>query len=168
MTLAELNAAERERFVAELRWIFEDSPWVAERAWARRPFTSVAALHDAMVTEVTAADPPEQWALLRAHPDLGARARMSDASSDEQAGAGLDSLTATEFEQLQQLNAAYRTRFGFPFLFAVKGSTKHDVLAALAARVSAAPDAEFTEALRQVFRIAQFRLQDAVASSSQS
>ena len=164
MTLAELNAAERERFVAALGWIFEDSPWVAERAWACRPFASVAALHDAMVTEVSAADPTEQLALLHAHPDLGARARMSDASSGEQAGAGLDSLTPTEFERLQQLNAAYRTRFGFPFLFAVKGSTKYDVLAALAARLPAPPDVELAEALRQVFRIAQFRLQDAIPS----
>ena len=166
MTLAEVNAAERDRFVDALGWIFEDSPWVAERAWTRRPFASVAALHEAMVAEVAAADRAEQLALLRAHPDLGARARMSDASLGEQSGAGLDSLTATEFERLQQLNAAYRARFGFPFLFAVKGSTKHDILAVLAARLSATPDAEFAEALRQVFRIAQFRLQDAVASSS--
>ncbi len=165
MTLAELNGAERECFVASLGWIFEDSPWVAERTWARRPFASVVALHDAMVAEVSAADPAEQLTLLRAHPDLGARARMSDASSGEQAGAGLDSLTAAEFERLQQLNAAYRARFGFPFLFAVKGSTKHDVLAALATRLPATPDVEFAEALRQVFRIAQFRLQEAVASS---
>jgi 2-oxo-4-hydroxy-4-carboxy-5-ureidoimidazoline decarboxylase len=125
----------------------------------------VEALHDAMVAEVTAAEPAEQLALLRAHPDLGARARMSDASMGEQAGAGLDSLTTTEFERLQRLNAEYRARFGFPFLFAVKGSTKHDVLDALATRLSATPEAEFAEALRQVFRIALFRLQDAVSSS---
>ena len=164
MTLAELNSAEHDRFVAALGWIFEESRWVAERALAHRPFTSVAALHDAMVAEVTAADPAEQLALLRAHPDLGARARMSDASTGEQAGAGLDSLTVSEFDRLQQLNTAYRARFGFPFLFAVRGSTKHDVLDALATRLSATPDAEFAEALRQVFRIAQFRLQDAVSS----
>ena len=162
MTLAELSSAQRDRFVTALGWIFEDSPWVAERVWARRPFTSVEALHDAMVAEVTAAEPAEQLALLRAHPDLGARARMSDASTGEQAGAGLDSLTAAEFDRLQRLNAEYRAQFGFPFLFAVRGSTKHDVLDALATRLSATPDAEFAEALRQVFRIAQFRLQNAV------
>src|SRR5688572_21389636 len=117
MTLAELNDAARQQFVAALGWIFEDSPWVAERAWAQRPFASVEALHGAMVAEVVAADPAEQMALLRAHPDLGARARMSDASQGEQAGAGLDSLTAEEFDQLQRLNTAYRARFGFPFLF---------------------------------------------------
>ena len=87
---------------------------------------------------------------------------MTDASTSEQSGAGLDSLTVEEFERLQQLNRAYREKFGFPFLFAVKGSTKHDVLAALAARLPATPDEEFAEALRQVFRIAWFRLQDVV------
>jgi len=163
MTLAELNATECPHFVAALGWIFEDSPWVAERAWKRRPFASVAALHEAMVAEASAAPPAEQMALLRAHPDLGAHARMSDASSGEQACAGLDNLTATEFDRLQQLNAAYRARFGFPFLLAVRGSTKHDVLDALATRLSATPDAEFAEALRQVFRIARSRLQDAIA-----
>jgi 2-oxo-4-hydroxy-4-carboxy-5-ureidoimidazoline decarboxylase len=166
MTLSELNAAESDGFVAALGWIFEDSPWVAERAWARRPFASVEALHGAMVAEVVAAQPAERMALLRAHPDLGARARMSDASQGEQAGAGLDSLTAEECDRLQRLNAAYRARFGFPFLFAVRGSTKHDVLQALAARLSEAPDAELAEALQQVFRIAQVRLQDAIEASS--
>ena len=72
---------------------------------------------------------------MKAHPDLGTRARLSEASTDEQAGAGLDSLTPAEFEQLHRLNAAYRARFGFPFLLAVKGSTKHDVLRALQARM---------------------------------
>lgn len=164
MTLAELNAMEGPRFVAALGWIFEESPWVAERAWSRRPFVSVGALHDAMVAEVVAADPADQLALVRAHPDLGTRARMSEASSGEQAGVGLDSLTAAECARLQQLNAEYRVRFGFPFLFAVKGSTKHDVLEALATRLSATPEAEFAEALQQVFRIAQLRLQDAVST----
>jgi 2-oxo-4-hydroxy-4-carboxy-5-ureidoimidazoline decarboxylase len=166
MTLADLNDAGRQQFVAALGWIFEDSPWVAERAWARRPFASVEALHRVMTAEVLEADPAEQMELLRAHPDLGTRARMSDASQGEQAGAGLDTLTAEEFDRLQQLNAAYRARFGFPFLFAVKGNTKHDILQALEDRLSAAPDAELAEALRQVFRIAQFRLHDAIETSS--
>ena len=122
------------RFVAALGWVFEDSPWVAERAWERRPFASMDALHGAMVEALSAAGADEQLALLRAHPDLGARARMSDASVGEQAGAGLDRLTPAEFERLQQLNHDYREAFGFPFLFAVKGATKHDVLAALERR----------------------------------
>jgi 2-oxo-4-hydroxy-4-carboxy-5-ureidoimidazoline decarboxylase len=162
MTLDELNACERDGFVAALGAIFEDSPWAAERTWRHRPFASVEALHRAMIVEVSASSRDQQLALLRAHPDLGTRARMTHASAGEQAGAGLDRLTPEEFDRLQQLNAAYREKFGFPFLFAVKGSTKHHVLAALAARLPAAPDDEFEEALRQVFRIAWFRLQDAI------
>ena len=165
MTLAELNASDREPFVTALGWIFEASPWVAERAWLHRPFASVDALHDAMTDEVAAADRTEQLALLRAHPDLGTRARMSDASVGEQAGAGLDRLTAEEFARLQQMNRTYREKFGFPFLFAVKGSTKHDILDALARRLPASVEDEFPEALRQVYRIARFRLDDAIRSS---
>jgi 2-oxo-4-hydroxy-4-carboxy-5-ureidoimidazoline decarboxylase len=160
MTLAELNNAGRDGFVAAVGWIFEHSPWAAERAWDRRPFASFDAMHQAMVAEVSAASRDEQLALLRAHPDLGSRARMTDASTREQAGAGLDSLTPDEFVQLQQLNTAYRDKFGFPFLFAVKGASKHDILAALAARLPASAAEEFPEALRQVFRIAWFRLEE--------
>jgi len=160
MTLADLNATERSQFVAAVGWIFEHSPWVAERAWPRRPFASAEALHEGMVAEVAAATDEERLALLQAHPDLGRRAKMSAASEGEQAGAGLDSLTPAEFDRLQALNAAYRERFGFPFLFAVKGSTTHDVVEALERRLPATIEQERAEALRQVSRIAWFRLQD--------
>ena len=162
MTLAELNARDRRGFVDAIGWVFEHSPWVAERAWARRPFATLDALHAAMVDEVMRAAVDQQLALLREHPDLGTRARMSHASSDEQAGAGLDSLSREEFEQLQRLNLAYRERFRFPFLYAVKGSTKHDILRALEARLASNPEAELGEALRQVGRIARFRLEDTI------
>jgi 2-oxo-4-hydroxy-4-carboxy-5-ureidoimidazoline decarboxylase len=162
MTISELNASDRERFVAALGWIFEESPWVAERAWEQRPFSSVAHLHASMTAVMNAAPHAERLALLRAHPDLGTRARMSDASSGEQAGAGLDRLTSAEFERLQRLNSAYREKFGYPFLFAVKDSTAPQILAALDERLSRNPDEEFAEALRQVSRIARFRLEASV------
>jgi 2-oxo-4-hydroxy-4-carboxy-5-ureidoimidazoline decarboxylase len=162
MTIAELNVLDRPGFVAALGWIFEDSPWVAERTWSARPFKGVDALHAAMIGELAQANPEEQIALLRAHPDLGTRAHMSSASIGEQAGAGLDQLTPQEFERLQQLNSAYRNKFGFPFLFAVKGSTKHDVLQALERRLEASPEEEYQEALRQVHRIARNRLLETV------
>jgi OHCU decarboxylase len=165
MTLAELNAYDRNGFVETLGWIFEDSPWVAERAWARRPFASVDALHEVMVEVVQQATALEQLGLLRAHPDLGTRFRMSDASIGEQRVAGLDRLTPEEHARLQRLNDDYCRRFGFPFLFAVKGSTKEDVLTALEARVRRSEDAEFAEALRQVYRIARFRLEDVMGGS---
>lgn len=159
MTIAELGALPRERFEEMLGFVFEHSPWVAARVWAQRPFSNLDALHGAMAAAVDRADPSEQLALLRAHPDLGARARMSEASVGEQAGAGLDRLTPEEFASLRRLNAAYREKYGFPFLFAVKGATKHDILLALEQRLGAEPEAEFREALRQVYRIARFRLE---------
>ena len=165
MTLDALNATDRDSFVGALGGIFEESPWAAKRAWRHRPFASIDALPRAMAAEVSASSRDEQLALLRAHPDLGTRARMTTASLGEQAGASLDRLTPDEFERLQQLNETYREKFGFPFLCAVKGSTKHDVIAALEARIRATHDEEFAEALRQVFRIAWFRLQDTVTSS---
>jgi 2-oxo-4-hydroxy-4-carboxy-5-ureidoimidazoline decarboxylase len=152
----------RDEFIARFGWVFEDSPWVAERAWERGPFASNKELHAAMVDVVGCATREEQLALLRAHPDLGARARMSEASVDEQAGAGLDRLTPAEYQQLQSHNALYRQKFGFPFLLAVKGSTKHDILKALERRLNAAPEDEFQEALSQVYRIAGFRLETAL------
>jgi 2-oxo-4-hydroxy-4-carboxy-5-ureidoimidazoline decarboxylase len=162
VTLEELNACGQQRFVAALGTIFEDSPWAAARAWNHRPFASLEALHQALMTEVSASSRDEQLGVLRAHPDLGARAPMTTVSAGEQASAGLDRLSPSEFDRLRELNPAYREKFGFPFLLAVKGSTKHDVLAALAARLPATLDEEFAEALRQVSRIAWFRLQDVV------
>ena len=165
MTIAELNAYDRPEFVRTLGWIFEDSPWVAERTWDRRPFASLDELHAAMTRVVAGATEGEQLALLRAHPDLGTRARVSDASTGEQRGAGLDRLTADEFARLERLNTDYRTRFGFPFLYAVKGSTRHDVLAALAARGTRPRAEEFAEALQQVYKIARFRLEGVIGGT---
>ena len=162
MTLEELNRMDREAFTTALGWIFEASPWVAERSWGRHPFRDVAALHEAMVSQVAQADVETQVALIRAHPDLGARARMSDASVGEQAGVGLDRLTPSEFEVLQRLNEAYREKFGFPFIYAVRGSTKHDILRALEDRLAGDPRAEHATALAQIYRIAQFRLEDTI------
>jgi OHCU decarboxylase len=164
MTIAELNVLDEGSFVAAVGWVFEHSPWVSERAFHARPFANLDALHAAMTEQVERAAFAENLALLKAHPDLGVRARLSQASTAEQAGAGLDSLTPVEFEQLHRLNAAYRSRFGFPFLLAVKGSTKHDILRALQARMEASPEDEYREALRQVYRIARFRLEGLIKS----
>ena len=158
MRIEEINAMDRAAFVAALGWIFEESPWVAGRAWESRPFVSIAELHGAMKDEVERATLDEQLALLRAHPDLGSSKRMSAASVGEQAGAGLDRLTQDEFERLRDLNIAYRVKFGFPFLFAVKGSTMRDILDAMLRRFAREPEEEFLEAREQVYRIARGRL----------
>ena len=159
MTLAELNACDRDGFVAAVGWVFEHSPWIAERAFAAAPFASLDALHDAMTEVEMQASREEQLDLLRAHPDLGTRARMTAASEGEQSGAGLDRMGRADYDRLQRLNTAYRTKFGFPFLFAVKGSTVPQILAALDARSAAEWEPEFAEALRQASRIARFRLE---------
>jgi 2-oxo-4-hydroxy-4-carboxy-5-ureidoimidazoline decarboxylase len=153
MTIEELNAMDQSAFTATLGWIFEESPWVAERAWTSRPFADVAALHRAMVREVERAPREEQLAILRAHPDLGTRARMSAASTSEQAGLDFD-------RRFIALNESYREKFGFPFLYAVKGSTKQDIFRALEQRFPSDRDTEFDEALRQVYKIASGRLQE--------
>jgi 2-oxo-4-hydroxy-4-carboxy-5-ureidoimidazoline decarboxylase len=163
VTLDELNACDRADFVSRVGWVFEHSPWVAERAWARKPFQSLDELHAEMTAQMAAATPEEQLSLLRAHPDLGARIEMSDASTNEQAGAGLDTLTSEEFQRLRRLNAGYRDKFGFPFLYAVKGSTKHDILKAIEARLPSGREHELAEALGQVARIARFRLEELIS-----
>jgi 2-oxo-4-hydroxy-4-carboxy-5-ureidoimidazoline decarboxylase len=139
--------------------VFEDSPWVAERAWAERPFAGLDEMCERMNAVVLGAAREEQLALLRAHPDLGTRARIGESSTREQAGAGLDRLTPEEYELLHRLNVDYQTKFGFPFLYAVKGSDKHMILEAMGKRLGSSQAVEFDEALRQVFRIARFRLE---------
>ena len=163
MTIEELNSKDRSGFVAAIGWVFEGSPWVAERAWDKRPFATLDALHDAFSSVVASAELGEQLSLLGSHPELGARAGMSDTSSREQTSAGLDALTRSDLERLQSLNAAYREKFGFPFLFAVKGRTAQDVLNAIERRLTSPRDEEHREALRQVYQIARFRLEGMIS-----
>ena len=125
--------------------------------------TEVDALHDAMSSVVARAPLEEQLSLLQAHPELGARTKMSQSSAAEQAGAGFSALTGDEADRFRSLNAAYRDKFGFPFLYAVKGRTAHDIVNALERRLTSARDAEHQEALRQVYRIARFRLEDMIS-----
>ena len=164
MTLDELDALPQGAFTATLGAIFEHSPWIPERTWARRPFASVDALHQALCDTLAAASADEQLALIRAHPELAGKAairgELTEASTREQSGAGLDRCSPEEFTQLTALNRAYGAKFGFPFILAVRGHTRSSVLANLAARLELTPDAERAEALRQIGRIARFRLND--------
>ena len=160
--MAEVNAMDRDRFVAVFGGVFEHSPWVAERAFAAAPFASGEALHAAMSAVVDGAAAAEQEALIRAHPALAGRAAigtLTEASAGEQRGAGLDRCTPEEYERLQALNTAYRERFGFPFVLAVRGHTRHSIIEAMEARLRNTPAEERREALRQIRRIAAFRLE---------
>lgn len=141
--------------------VYEDSPWVAEGVRPRAgSLTDAASMVAAMAAVVDAAPREAKLALIRAHPELAGRARMADASVKEQAGAGLDQCSPEEFEAFHRLNAAYNARFGFPFIVAVKGMSRRDILDAFEARLANGPEAEFAEALRQIHRIAGFRLAD--------
>jgi 2-oxo-4-hydroxy-4-carboxy-5-ureidoimidazoline decarboxylase len=153
----------RADFLARFGAVYEASPWVAEAvypAFARGELSVPGALAAAMRSAVDAAPRDARLALIRAHPELASRTRMAEASVREQAGAGLDHCSPQEFEAFQRLNAAYGARFGHPFIIAVKGLTRADILAAFETRLAADTQTEFDTAMRQIHRIAGFRLAD--------
>ncbi|MCB1380548.1 MAG: 2-oxo-4-hydroxy-4-carboxy-5-ureidoimidazoline decarboxylase [Alphaproteobacteria bacterium] len=160
--LFEVNDLSLERFLTLFGDVAEHSPWVAREAAAYRPFATRDAMIDAFSRALRAANSTAQLAVIRAHPDLATKARLSDDSGREQAGAGLNALSAQEFDRFTRLNAQYRDRFGFPFIFAVKGATRQMIMAAFEERVSNAPEAELETALNQIGRIFRFRIEDRV------
>lgn len=164
MTLADVNALSPDRFLAEFGDVAEHSPWVAGGAMQARPFASREAMVEAFAAAVQAAPRERQLGLIRAHPDLAARARLTADSAREQARAGLDNLNDAELARFTDLNTRYKSRFGFPFIFAVKGATKHEILASFEARIGNSADEEFALALTQVCRIFRFRIEDRVAT----
>jgi OHCU decarboxylase len=166
VNLDALNAADEATFVAALGSVFEDSAWVAARVWPARPFASVETLHRQMCGIVDVASPAEQLALIRAHPDLVGRAArlgtLSAASTNEQAAAGLDRLDREEVAMFDRLNAAYRERFGFPFVICVRENKKAAIVAGLRSRVENDRATEVTTALAEIAKIARLRLADLV------
>ncbi len=157
--LSSLNQMSQAEFVAVLGPTFEQTPVVAAAVWTQRPFETVSQLHQVMMQEVGSFSSAQQLALIRAHPGLGSRAKMAAASISEQRGAGLDQLSPADYTQLQQLNQDYESRFGFPFVLAVKGHTVESILAALRIRLQNPPTQEQQQALDQIAQIAYFRLQ---------
>ena len=173
LTLDVLNTATAEGFVERLAGTYEHSPWIAVRAAALRPFATLAALKRALVEVVRNATQAEQLALIRAHPELAGKAMVSKAltaeSTTEQSKAGLTNCTPEEFATLQRLNAEYNARFGFPFMLAVRGPrgnglTRQQIIATFERRLHAARDAEFAEALRNIHRVAEIRLNEKFAT----
>jgi 2-oxo-4-hydroxy-4-carboxy-5-ureidoimidazoline decarboxylase len=161
--LDELNAMDRATFTRALGAVFEHSPWVAERAWSARPFAAVAELHQAMLAIVQRAPDADQLALLRAHPDLAGKAAragaMSPTSMAEQAAAGFDRLTDAQYEHFHRLNAAYRAKFEFPFIIAVRAHDTPAIVAAFEERLRHTRAQEVEAALAQVAQIAWLRLE---------
>ena len=163
MNISEVNAMSPKTFIATFGDVAEHSPWVAREADASRPFANREALVRLFETAIRAANHDAQLALIRAHPDLATKAKLTEDSSKEQAGAGLNTLNADEFTRFNDLNTAYKKRFGFPFIFAVKGATKHMILDSFGARVANDVAVEFETALQQVCRIFRFRIEDRVS-----
>jgi len=160
MNAVDWNALSSAAFVARLHALFEHSPWVVERAAARRPF---ADLHAGLLQVLHAASADEQLALIRAHPELAGKAAidgsLTAASAAEQAQAGLDRLTAEEFARFHALNADYRARFNFPFVICVRLTDKAGILAAMQARLANAREAEIGTALDEIGKIVRLRLE---------
>jgi len=162
-TLADLNRMNTAEFTSALGGIFEHSPWVPERAAAKRPFASLDSLHGAMVLAMWAASDAEKLALLRAHPQLAGKeadaGTLTAHSTAEQDSVGLTRLTPEEKAKIVALNAAYLEAHGFPFIIAVKLRTKREIFAEFERRVNNPRDIEFTTALSEVGRIARIRLE---------
>ena len=169
ITLEHLNAADRAAFVGLLDGTYERSPWIAEQAWPRRPFTSLAQLKLGLVDTVRAAGRDRQLGLIRAHPELAGKAMVAKTltteSATEQGKAGLTDCTPQEFVKIQQLNADYSIKFGFPFILAIRGPrglglAKAEIIATFERRLDNHPDFELAECLRNIHRIAEIRLGD--------
>ena len=151
----------RESFVARYGPVYEDSPWVAEAVWPAvesGELDDPEALARAMRAAVDSAPRERRLELIRAHPQLAVAGRMAEASVREQKGAGLDQCSPEELEAFRKLNAAYVERFGFPFIIAVKGLSRADILKAFADRLGNDAETEFATAIDQIHRIAGFRL----------
>lgn len=169
LTLEQLNAAPADQALALLDGLYEHSPWIAQGALAERPFRSLAQLKYAMVRVLAQAPHEAKLALIRAHPELAGKAMVAQAltaeSANEQSKAGLTQCTPEEFARIQQLNADYNARFGFPFILAVRGPRgtglpKQEIIDTFARRLGNPVDFEMAEALRNIHRIAEIRLND--------
>ncbi len=168
-SIAALNAADRATFVAAVGFAFENSPWIAEAAWERRPFADLDALRAALTGVIAGAPVDRQLALIAAHPDLAGRVaregRLTAASRGEQAAAGLDHLSPAEIARFAAANAAYRARFGFPFVICAREHDQASILAALERRArNADRAAEIATALGEIAKIARLRLEDAITA----
>jgi 2-oxo-4-hydroxy-4-carboxy-5-ureidoimidazoline decarboxylase len=170
LTIQEINNLGREEFVSKFGSLYERSPWVAERAWNARPFASLDDLRGAMVEAVRAAPEERKMALIRAHPDLAGKAavagELTRESEGEQASAGLDRLSADEYEAFASMNRDYREKFNFPMIVAVKRhGSKESILRNARERLGNSRETEIETALGEIHEIARLRLEDAIADA---
>lgn len=163
-TAASLSRLDRDAFVAAVGSVFEHSPWVMERAWEKRPFADRAAFLAALREVLREADLENLLGLINAHPELADKAAalggLTAESAREQAGAGLDACSPEELVEIRRLNQSYREKFGWPFIVAVKGLTRRNIINEMSRRLACSSEEEFAEALAQIMRIANFRLDE--------
>ena len=168
LRVSELNNVSRNEFVRAVGRVFEESPWIAEETWIKRPFGNLCELHGALCETVRRASVKKQLALICAHPDLVGRAALagtlSPESNREQTKAGLAKLTADEVGTFQRLNQKYRERFGFPFVICARLNKKDAILDGFRVRLDHSLDEEMKAALEEIYKIAYLRLQDIVTS----
>ena len=157
-TITELNRMSQAEFTEALGEIWEETPQIAERAWHNKPFEDLDVLYQAMVAVVDSMRESERVALIKAHPDLGSKAKMADASVQEQAGIGLDRLSESEYQRFHSLNQAYKGKFSFPFIIAVKNHTLRSILEAFTKRLENDRMTEQQQALTEIKKIARLRL----------
>ena len=162
ITISQLNQMSQGEFTAALKEIWEETPEIAQQAWHDKPFANIEALYRAMVAIVNGMNNEEQLALIKAHPDLGSKTKMAEASVQEQAGVGLDRLSKAEYQCFQTLNQAYKDKFDFPFIVAVKYHTKESILQAFETRLENSQKQEKQQALAEISKIARLRLESLV------
>lgn len=158
MALEEVNALGKEEFVARFGGVFERSPWIAERAWHKRPFRSIDELHRAMLEAVASHE--EKLELARAHPELAGGEALTVASGSEQARLGFDALPKKELEEMNRLNRCYRDKFGFPCIVALRlHADRESVVTEMKRRLTNDADSELRNTLEQIGHIARGRLE---------
>lgn len=161
--LADVNAMDAAAFLKLFGGVFEHSSWVAERAWAKKPFASIDALHAAMADAVRQASYEEQLALIRVHPELAGKeaqqGTLTAASTHEQKSGGLTELRRDEMERISQLNRDYAAKHGHPFIIAVRLNTKAQIFSEFERRLASDSRTEFAACLEQIYLITRLRLE---------
>ena len=157
----------RDEFLQRFGGVYEHSPWVAELLWdsdAQQLSNDVSQFHRSMADIVDNSSHEKQLTLIRAHPDLAGKAalkgELTTASSDEQSGAGLDQCTDEELQRFTRLNQQYKDRFDFPFIMAVRHSDRYAIMAAFEQRLKYSKEEEFARAMKEIHKIARFRLEE--------
>jgi len=155
-----INQLNKSDFLSIFGNIFEKTEWIAEKVFDLKPFKSIDDLFSRMINQYENCDKEQILIILNSHPELAVEKKLTKDSSNEQSGASLNECTFEEFEEFKKLNIEYRTKFGFPFIIAVKGKNKNNILNDFRKRIQNDLNAEFEEAKKQVMKIASFRFKD--------